>query len=409
MRLFAILALCLCADAATLVIRDVTVIDGTGAPPRGGVNVVITGNRITAVGRRVSIPKRVRVVNGTGKFLIPGLWDMHVHLREKDVPLYLANGITGVRDMGSDFERTVACRKAVQSGRLPGPLIVTSGPAAGGPGDRSGEFPIVRVSTPREAYQAADQLDRRGSDFLNVLPGLPRDAYFAFAQRARELRTAFAGPVPDSVSVEESIDARQRSIEHLSGILRADESYDEAQAGDLFRRMARFSVWQVPTLSALARPDLECLPEKQRPPFETSMRAVRDMQKAGVGLLTGTDAGCEGIPPGAALHGELELLVTAGLTPLEAIQTATLNPARYFGRETDFGTVARGKLANLVLLQADPMRDIRNSRRTDAVIFNGKFLDRKTLDALLVRGGGREASATVPSAGRVEAPAKKHE
>jgi imidazolonepropionase-like amidohydrolase len=267
----------------------------------------------------------------------------------------------------------------------------------------STKFPVLRVSAPEDGRRAADSLDTQGVDFLNVLSSLSRDAYFALAQRARVRRAIFAGQVPESVSIIEAIDARQRSMEHLSGIALACSSeeeelrerraeafahndteriralrqrtyatFSEIKAVELFKRMARYGVWQTPTMVSPKRDDLH-------------RRIVSLMARNGVGILAGTDTGAANVIPGAALHDELALLVEAKLSKAEALRAATLNAARYFKLEESSGSVDRGKIADLVILDANPLVDIRNTRRIRAVIVRGKMIERKRLDALLSR------------------------
>jgi hypothetical protein len=434
------------ALAQTTAIRNGTVIDVlTGGSRRA--TVVVTGAKIISVGA-ARIPKRAKVIDASGKFIIPGLWDMHVHLWESDpmFDLYTAHGITGIRDMGSDYIRTRRWGKAALSGT--GPYVFTSGSPVDGPASESAKFTLFRVSSPEDGRRAADTLDNQGVDFLNLLSTVPRNAYFALAQRARVRRAIFAGHVPESVSVAEAIDARQRSVEHLFGIAiacstqekevrreraaaiarrdnaalrelreRTYATYSESKAMDLFRRMARFDVSQVPTLTLrqrlaligaeerVAYPRGKSVPkaireawtdpraqlkdispetlQRLREDYEFHQRLVGLMSRMGVNLLAGTDTGDPYVIPGAALHDELALLVDAGLTPLEAIRTATSNVARYFNLEASFGTIDRGKSADLVILNANPLDDIRNTQRIWAVMVRGKLMDRKRLDAKL--------------------------
>ncbi len=437
-RTFLVALLTTTLPAASLIVRDVTVIDATGAPARQHMSVVVTGQKITAIGpaSSLAVPKGFTVVNGSGKFLIPGLWDMHVHLWETPplFPLYIANGVTGIRDMGSNFTQTSQWRKQIAAGKLTGPKIITSGPAVMGPNLSSGKLTVLRVSTPPDGENAANQLDNQDVDFIKVLSNVPHDAYISLAHRARILRLPFAGHVPDSVTMEEAIDARQRSMEHLFGILlacsseeyelrrnRSDataeklyQTYDPRKAQALFQRFIRFEVWQVPTLSLLQRmdsigleqlatdPRLKHLPpsirktwdEPKRPSpkdledgkrdFAKSLELVSAMHRAGVPMMAGTDTGDDYVLPGFALHDELALLVRAGMSPLEAIQSATLNPARFLGLEATQGTIQKGKLADLVLLTANPLTDIQNTQKIEAVILKGRLLTHHDLSNLLV-------------------------
>ncbi len=381
--------------ATNLIVRDVTLIDATGNPARAHMSVAVTGQRITAIGPAASIPipKGAEIVNGKGKFLIPGLWDMHVHLWRKQsmFPLYIANGVTGVRDMGSNFKQT-----EVNRGKTIGPRVFTCGRAVMGP-DLS----------PADGERIVNKLDDEDVDFVKVQSNIPRDAYFSLAHRARLLRLPFAGHVPDSVTMAEAIDARQRSMEHLFGIPlacsseedelrrqraqaiatkdktaldriaeRIYETYSEEKATALFRRFVMFDVWQVPTLTLREK-------NASKRDFDRCLNLVASMRRANVPMLAGADTGDPYVLPGSALHDELALLVHAGLTPLEAIQSATRNPARFLGLESTLGTIQKGKVADMVLLDANPLADIRNTRQISAVILKGALLTRARLNGLL--------------------------
>jgi imidazolonepropionase-like amidohydrolase len=413
--LLSLLVFAAAASAQTTAIRNVTVIDVIRGEARR-TNVIVTGSKITAVGARARIPARAKVIDGRGRFVIPGLWDMHVHLYDSDSmwSLYTAHGITGVRDMGSVYERTRLWGKQALAGT--GPRVFTSGSPVDGPGSESTKFPVLRVAGPEDGRRAADSLDTQGVDFLNVLSSLSRDAYFALAQRARVRRAIFAGDVPESVSITEAIDARQRSMEHLFGIAlacsseeqdlreryneaiahnnterihelrqRAYETFSEMKAVELFKRMARYGVWQTPTM-ALRKRDVSAgsLP-LFRADYDIHRRIVGLMARNGVGILAGTDTGGANLIPGAALHDELALLVDAGVTELDALRAATFNAARFFNLEVSSGSVDRGKTADLVILDANPLVDIGNTRRIRSVMVRGKLIERKRLDGMLRR------------------------
>ena len=448
-----------------LVFTHVTVIDATGAPVKPEMTVVITGDRITefAPTKTVRVPKDAQVVDATGKFLIPGLWDMHVHWYGYDkayLRLFTANGVTGVRIMWGapiHFE----WRKEIQEGTLLGPRMVIASTILDGP------KPIwpgsIAVANEAEARRAVIKVKREGADFVKVYSLLPREAYFAIADEAKKQGLPFAGHVPFFVSAGEASDAGQRSIEHLTGILAACSAREEElrkgfedafsnlpqgrrlpspahtrlltrmmldtfspeKAATLFIRLKRNHTWQCSTFTVLRSgafindpnfrndPRLKYMPTQLRTQWDPSTdfrfreRTAEDfdlsrlvykkqielvgmMHRAGVEFLAGTDVENPYCFPGFSLHDELELLVQAGLSPMEALQTATLNPARFLGNEKEFGTVEEGKIADLVLLEANPLEDIRNTTKINSVVLNGRLLDRKALDQLLAE---REAAA----------------
>ena len=423
------------------------VIDGTGAPARAGQTVVVRGSRIVEVGPSASVrvPAGARRMDGRGKWLIPGLWDMHVHafgysFPDFAGPLLLAHGVTGVRDMGFYVDTARHWRGEVAAGRVAGPRLVAGG-RLDGPPNRAPW--VARAATADEARRAVDSLLDAGADFIKVYSHLPREAYFAAAEQARRRGVPLAGHVPYAVSVQEAARGGQRGIEHQDDLMRACGAEDAALRAELAstppdapperqlalirdhaRRMragfdpgrcssaiaalAQAGVHVTPTLvvyqpyvapadtSAIHPPLMRYVPRRlqaewrarlQRAgPGDTatvsayfSLARVGEMQRAGVRLLAGTDAPQAYVHPGASLHDELELLVRAGLTPMQALQSATGEPAAYLGALDSLGTVARGKLADLVLLDADPLADIRSTRRIHAVVANGRLVDRAAL------------------------------
>jgi imidazolonepropionase-like amidohydrolase len=445
------------AMAQQLVLTHVTVIDATGARAQPDMSVTITGNRISAIGRsgQSAAPRDAQVVDATGKFLIPGLWDMHVHPRDKEyLGLFIANGITGIRVMWGSPDH-YASRKSIEAGQLIGPHMTIASPIVDGP---VLYWPgSIGVADEAQARRAVDQAKQFGADFVKIYQNLPRDLFFAIADEAKKQGIPFAGHVPLSVTAEEASDAGQRSFEHLVGVLPAcsnhsDEllkgqqadladgiaagkvkfwgthvrqsrkmmldTYSPEKAAALSALLKRNGTWQCPTLTLLHmfaygddpafRNDsrLKYIPASDkaswdpakvdgmrtaedfafsRSEFQRDLEVVGTMQKAGVGILAGTDAGNPFCFPGFGLHDELGFLVQAGLTPMQALQAATSNPARFLGKEKDLGTVQPGKIADLVLLDANPLEDIGNTRKIAAVIYGGQLLPRAMLNTILAR------------------------
>ena len=375
-----------------LLIRNATIIDvatARGTPQR---SILIHNSQIVAIGPSIQAPKATRIIDAGGKFVIPGLWDMHVHLTARNqLPAYPLHGVTGVRDMGSDYDRVNLWRGEIEKGSLTGPHIETCGPALDGVPSGDPKLPVRVVRTPEEARTVFNQLDDESVDFIGILPQLPRDAYFALIERARQYYSAVAGDVPATVSALEAVEARQKSIDHMSAILlacsteekRLRQAYVQAlERGDrealddvetaaietlnaqksetLFQRMALFETRSVPALAES---------------HEKLATLVLEMQRAGVIILAGSDGG----KPGESLHQELELLVAAGLTPAQALRSATLEPAKYLNAAGSIGTVEEGKAADLVILDADPLADIRNTRKIAGVVLAGKYSNRRSL------------------------------
>jgi imidazolonepropionase-like amidohydrolase len=436
------------AQQKRLAITSVSVIDCTGQDAQPDMTLVLTGDRITALGKaqEVAVPDGAQVIDGAGKFLIPGLWDMHAHCFHRPyLPLFTANGVVGIRIMWGTTEHR-KWRKEVADGSLLGPRLVLAGAPVDGPN------PVwpgsIAVATEEDGRKAVQTTKNDGYDFVKVYSLLPEDAYAAIAAEARKQGLPFGGHVPEAVSAARASDLGQKSIEHLWGVAFACsskegeqrkvyladlaqsgpsmlipvhnrhtamclDSYDEKKAAALFARFVRNGTWQVPTLTVLRPkayrgdqrftedPRLKyvlpsdraywarflALPADQ---FTEPLRVYRkelaivgSMHEAGVKLLAGTDTPGPYCFPGFGLHDELALLVEAGLSPMAALQTATRNPAQFLGREKDFGTVEQGKLADLVLLDANPLKDIKNTKRIASVIAGGKLVTREALDRML--------------------------
>lgn len=402
-----------------LAITDVTVIDVANGTHRAGVAVLIEGGRIASIGGGINIPRGVTRLNGKGKFLIPGLWDMHSHHQgtgADGVDLFVAKGVVGTRDMGADADFIFPLRRRIRSGELLGPEIVLSGPILD---DAPPDFPYRRrTRNAAEARIAVHDLKQLGVDFIKVHDHTPRDVFFAIAEEAPKVGLTFAGHVPSAVTVEEAADAGIRSIEHLAnyrvfgdcGTGETVETFDLSPCARLFDKLAAKGVWQTPTIEffqtlpgvfsgapldhaeyasdsllKLTRDNVELSHldagalDKFRQANIITLRAVRDLQLRGNRFL----AGCDGQVPGFCLHDELEWFTKAGFSPLEALQTATINPARFLGREASQGSIEVGKRADIVLLDADPTADIRNTTRIAAVVIGGKLVDRSTLGRIV--------------------------
>jgi imidazolonepropionase-like amidohydrolase len=439
-----------------LLIEHVTLIDSTGAEAKNDVSVLIEGERIKSIavsGKNVEVSDAIRV-NGMGKFLIAGLWDMHVHTLSKNqpdrfFPLFVANGVTGVRDMGGDLSllQIQQLKKELANGSRLGPELFAAGPIL------EGEHPFwpfsIAVRNEGEARQAVNALVKEKADFIKVYNTLPREVYVAIAASAKGNHIPFEGHIPPSVTPAEASDLGQRSIEHLWGIplycssnpqqlnrlsAEADDaedanvardlyykinqtilsSYDAKKAQTLFRKFVSNQTWQTPTLTVLKsyatihnaahRKDsrLAFMPnelvtlwgsmggkpdprndEMQERLFEHNVEIVQAMHSAGVPMLAGTDTPNPYTYPGFSLPEELQLLVVAGFSPKEVLELSTRRAAEFLGVNHDLGSVEQGKIANLVLLDANPLTDIGNTKRVRAVIIRGRMLDRAKLDELL--------------------------
>ena len=461
-------------DQRPTAITNVTVIDVTTGRRTPARTVLIEGGRITGVGptRRTNLRAGTHEVDGRGKFLVPGLWDMHVHLGERGgtaLPLLLAYGVTGARDLHlavvNASARAVALRDDVTTGRTLGPRLVVGTLVSGAEG-AVGEPTMLPAATAEEGRAVVRSLAAQRANLVKVRGFLDRATYLAILDEARRIHLPVDGHVAYSLGAAEASDAGQRTIEHVEeGVLagctardsafraeiravqqqpmsprrragvvatlaRMSEAIDSSSCLALGRRLAANRTAFTPTIAvqrlALDRFDLPRLTDEERryvPPamqrwHDSALSAIRPdtgepwrrnfrrkltivplMHRAGVTILAGTDFGPQGyFVPGLSLHQELGLLVEAGLTPLQALQTATINPARAMHATDSLGTVSTGKLADLVLLDADPTLDVANARRVRAVFAQGRYLYRAALDTLLHRASRALAAEPSPAA-----------
>lgn len=470
------------APSPSFALTHVTVVDVEQGQLAHDYTVVVSGNRIAAVGRNARIPAGARVINARGKFLIPGLWDMHSHSLDRwawSSLLNVANGVTGIRDPAAvkPEQEIVTLRRAVERGAAFGPRFVASGRIIdGSPKSRDTYVAIDSAPAMRVEMRRRQQA---GLDFIKVYTNLSRDVFFAAADEARKLDIPLAGHVPLAITAAEASDAGMRSIEHSyrhrmscataedvmrrqlrdlitlralgedqryaatedSAFVHGVNTYSADKCRQLGERFARNGTWFVPTLVEMQtrfNPDYPRSDEFEKRFKDPRLRYVSparvmqwrtvmtldagvlqgqfsygprgpdtvfaerdrevanrlrmpaDLQKGGALLLAGTDV--DNTFPflffGFSLHDELALLVKGGLTPLAALQSATINPARFLKRETELGTVTERKLADLVVLEANPLENIENTKRIAAVVLNGRYLSRAALDTLLNRAAG---------------------
>ena len=419
------------AQRPQLAVVNVAVFDAVAGTMASDMTVLIDGDTIAAVGpaKATSVPRGARTIDGRGQFVIPGLWDMHTHLsyaRSNALLTLVANGVTTVRDLGSDLSEIDVWRGRIDAGALVGPSIIRAGPILNGREFNRYQLAIANANDAKATVRA---LQKAGVDLVKVHRQTPRDAYFAAVEETHRLRLPLSGHVPMTVTPAEASDAGQSTIEHVitlfEGTFSTDMSAADLLAGvrawrsssaadALFATFVRNNTIVDPTLSTERyavrwlehRPDPrdQYLAASGKKEIEVVYKAfledaaqalaerkallpelvavVGRMHRAGVRLITGTDMSLGVVHPGFGTHEELEALVEAGLTPTEALRAATINPAGLFPR-IDAGMVGAGKRADLVLLEANPLDDIRNTQRIRSVIVRGRHFDRKALDALL--------------------------
>jgi imidazolonepropionase-like amidohydrolase len=456
-------------SSASLVFVHATVIDVETGQLRQDMTVLVSSNRIASVASSglASFPMGTHVIDARGKYLIPGLWDMHVHAftspessltlgaRATDVyfPQFLAAGVTGIRDMGGWVDTVMSVRRRVRNHEVMGPRIVAAGRLFGGKNPWAPSSPHVWViTTPDSARFAVDSMKRAGADFIKVHDFLSRDVYFALAAAARAAGLPLVGHLRPGVKVDDAIAAGQIGVEHMpielivacagGGTNEVNAFYDQwrkdgwpqfvrgttalwkarkpDRCAEIMAAMKSAGVHLTPTLvlrmqdSAFYRhlpvadltpaaatrcsgdvSDWSTTPDSLRTLYYTTvLDVVRVFHDAGVGILAGTDGpgGC--LVPGWALHEELQNFVKAGLSPLQALQTATIEPARFMGMADSLGTVEAGKVADLVLLDGNPLVEIQNMRLVAGVVVDGQWLGRDDLRRLKARA--RLASPTTP-------------
>jgi imidazolonepropionase-like amidohydrolase len=416
-----------------LLLRDVTLIDGTGASPREHVSVLVRSGVIEEIGESLE-EQGARIVEGRGRFLIPGLWDTHVHLSVADeatLGVLVANGVTSVRDMGGELDILDGWRARIERGELTGPRIFRAGPTVDGP--KPGVPFRLTVTNPAEASAAVTRLRGLGVDFIKIHNAVPREAFFALSAEAGIQGIPFAGHIPMTVEPAEAAEAGQRSVEHIATLIEGTYSarfanetaafeampqWLEDEVPTLAQTFAQQGTWFVPTIvayelrarrgkladnpdprSRYATPPLKQywdqtfpLTPRDRDPEGVARREqfveigkgmIRRMHEAGVGIAVGSDLAGRDVLPGFSVHDEIALLVASGLTPMEALRAGTSEAARLLNVAGTVGTIAPGKAADLVLLDADPLDDVKNVGRIAAVVLRGRLLERADLDRLL--------------------------
>lgn len=379
-------------SVAPIVVEHATVINVDSGARWADHTVVISGNRISAVGPSGTIkaPAGAHIVDGRGKFVIPGIWDMHVHALfngyNRTLSYLAANGITGVRDMASRFEDVMEVRKPHGTGVI-WPRTVVSGPGLDGippnlPGVPAGV--LLVIPTPEAGREIVDRLAAARVDLVKVRNALSRETYYAIAEEAKRWHLPFEGHLPPDVNIVEASDAGQRTIEHLVGLqaacaanataLRPDPAntqpieINRAKCEETVWHLARNGTWFTPTIGGPGQGD-----NRTR---QFNLKITLIAAQAGVRMLAGTDwPGGNFANANRSVHLEMQGLVEAGLTPQEALRTATLNPAILLNMTDQLGSIEQGRLADLVLLEGDPLVDIANTRKIAAVVVNGQLID----------------------------------
>jgi imidazolonepropionase-like amidohydrolase len=404
------------SHAETLAIVGGTLIDGTGAAPVADAAIVIRKGRIVTIGPRskVKIPKHASVVDAKGKFILPGLWDMHAHFEQVEWgPIYLAAGVTTVRDCGNELEFITAVRDAIAQGHGLGPRLLLAG-VVDGTGPLA--LGVERVDTLEQARSWVDRYHNAGFQQMKIYSSVKLEELKAVADEAHHLGMTVTGHVPEGLTAFQAVEAGQDQINHISyiadimhsplhddatradrrnAIINIDLNSPESQKALAFLKdhhtvvdptIALYELFTATTAKPPAsfEPGINKIPvelagqltdveppnensEGREKVFQKDLAIVGALHRAGVPIVAGTDQSV----PGHSLHRELELYVQAGFTPLEAIQAATTVPARVMGLDRELGTIETGKRADMILINGDPLQDILNTRNVEYVITNG--------------------------------------
>ncbi len=452
-----------------LCIENITTIDAINGL-RESQTVIIKAGKIFKISPTSDLPLSPEndIVDGTGKFLIPGLWDAHVHFAymEELAPrmhdLFLAYGITSLRDTGGKIDFVRKWKAQSLANPTTTPRLMIAGPLLDGlPNVYDGSDPMrpplsVGLGSKEAVEQKIEELDSLGVDLLKAYEMLTPEQFSAATALGQEKGLKVTGHVPLSMDVISASNAGLNSMEHMrnlelscasnaeellqqrrqllsegrqdpGGVLRsrihqtqratAIENYDPKVAEKVLQVLAKNQTWQIPTITLSTAftelpfateewqssfaylPDsveqrwkqgIATVAAQEKTTFQKNyskwlMNMVKQVHSAGIDMMAGTDTPIFFLTPGRSLHEELAVLVTAGLSPLDALKTATLNPARYFGLEQELGSIEEQKWADLLLLDANPLEDITNTQRIRAVVKQGNLINREQLDQLLAK------------------------
>jgi imidazolonepropionase-like amidohydrolase len=419
-------------------ITNVNIIDVNTGKILNNKTVAIDSNRISAIyDNEINIGDKTTIIDGKGKYLIPGLWDMHGHYKWDHVeidPLLIANGITGIREMWGDMPEFVKVPDKTQSKDMVSPSVYSSGDLIDG---NPPSFPAgcLVVTTPEEAINAVNKQIDKKVDFIKVYGALSEECFMAIANKAKESNIPFAGHIPDKVSIYKAIEAGMASSEHLYGFLEgclAQNYYEnpprsmgefisrfsDTRFDSLCLKLANGSMWICPTLTVnramsylndstftkdtrmaylpnsiigvwnqklnpFTKDQIDAFANSRRERYLFELSLLGKMNKKGVKFISGTDFPNPYVFPGFSLHDELSLMVKGGMPILDALKSATINPAIFMNKTDDFGSIAVGKMASLVVLNKNPLENIENTKTIETVIVRGKVYNGKALSLML--------------------------
>jgi imidazolonepropionase-like amidohydrolase len=386
--------------------------------------VVVRDGRIVTIApaAELAVPEDAAVISGEGRYLMPGLGDMHIHMLagnpywENDLFLYVANGVTMVREMWGNAA-FLRYRDLERAGQIVAPRMILASTGMDGPPGRFGAL-TPYVTSQSEARRLVAQYRRDGYDFIKVYTDLARDVWEAVLDEAPRQGIRVVGHVPSRAGLDAVLASGQYSIEHCMGMAEATVpaggvfggAVDESLMDALAARVCDSGTWNVPTiavkLNSQARiPELEARPEMRyispamrqwfldprtagtasdTTRYEANLKAVlRCLDRAGARLMLGVDSGFRYALPGFSVHDELRYTVESGLAPYRALRMATVEAARFLDRQDELGVVVEGKIADLLLLEANPFDDVANAGRRFGVMLGGRWIEQAWLSERL--------------------------
>ena len=416
--LIGLLALPLTSAGQDVAFVDVSVVPMDRERVLSNQTVVVRNGRITAVGAadRTAVPAGALRIEGRGKYLMPGLTEMHAHIPDEKVSrqfmenvlfLFLANGVTTLRGV-LGVPGQLALRDRANQGQLVAPNMYLAGPGFSGTSANG-----VLLDSPEQAVRQVREQKAQGWNLLKVLPGLSLPVYDAMARTAQEAGIRFVGHVPPEVGLLHALEMGQETIEHMDGYVEylhgSDGPVDEAELREVVRKTREAGAWVVPTMvhretvigtldikAAVNYPELRYMPPQlvqqwvgwyheqfenarfnpaaARQVIANRMRILKALHDGGAGILLGTDSTQRFNVPGFSIHRELKKMVAAGMTPFEVLKSGTQDAGIYFKNEDVFGTIAVGQRADLILVDGNPLQDVSNVARRTGVMVRGTWM-----------------------------------
>jgi len=416
-----------------IVFKNINVLPMTAEIIYKNQTVIVRNEKIIETGSSevIEIPENSVIIDGENKYLLPGLSDMHVHAwTENDMVLFIANGVTSVRNMGG-APIHLELRKKIEDGEIPGPNIYTAGPVLDG-------YPpfwpeSVEIEGPIQAQKTVYEQKQTGYDFIKIYNNLSRPAFDAIVENAKKYEMPVAGHIPFDVPLEYALQSGIRSIEHFEGYgiaLLAEKSVyknnwqysmtfswldsDNKKLNDIVSKTGQAKVWNCPTMIAfenmfidpdsvnriLNRPEMKYMPHKAienwtnrnyskeiaknaQDVFNSRQKLLQKMKKYNCPLLIGTDCGNPFTVPGFSIHDEMACFVRAGFTPFETLKIATVDANEFLQSDNNSGMIKPGHIANLICIDKNPLKDIKNMRQLYGVMVRGKWYSKSQIKKML--------------------------